>query len=206
MWAYADAKYDAMDYAGMMSLQKLKADQDDQAVVVRAMMLNNLFGNLLRESLLMKPDIANAASSILWDEVIDDSTQKELKHFVESHPDAYRDPSIACNAFFAALNASSDAAPLVQLLSKLDMAALKQQMVDLLPSYITYFERLSYDLFDFYCALTASYETPDVAGSAEADTDKPITAADLFGGGDDEGTEPRRLIDLSQFTDDNLPF
>lgn len=155
MWAYSDEMYNPMDYAGMMRLEKLEADTDEQAVVVRAMMLNYLFGNLLRESLFMKPDVDNAAFSILWDEVIDDGTEKELKRFVESHPDEYRNPILACEAFFAALNASSDAAQLMQLVSKLNVAELKQQMVNLLPSYITYFERLSYDLFDFYCALTA---------------------------------------------------
>lgn len=155
IWSVNDAEYDPIDYVGMLSLEKLEAEKEEQGVEVRVKMLNYLFANLLRECLLMKPDIAQAAFCIPWDKVIGYQTEDELKRFVGSHPDDYNDPVITCETFFAALNAASKAAPLVQLLNKIDMDKLKQQMLDLLPSYITYYERQSYDLFYFYCALNA---------------------------------------------------
>ena len=155
IWTYADAKYDPIDYAYMMSMEKLKVDEEEQGADVRAKMLNYLFGNLLRESLFIKPDIAKEAFHIPWDEVIGYEVEEELKRFAEDHSDDYRDPAIACDAFLTALKATTKAAPLVQLINKTDMAELKQQMLDLLPSYITYFERQSYDLFHFYCGITA---------------------------------------------------
>lgn len=156
IWSYADEKYEPLDYAGMMSLEKHDIGANYQAVELRAKMINYLFGNLLRESLLLsEPDIAKEAFSIPWDEVIDYETENELKRFVEGGPKDYADPVIACDAFFSALNAASKAAPLVQLIKKMDKDTLKRQMLDLLPSYITFFEHLTYSQFDFYCGITA---------------------------------------------------
>ena len=156
IWTYADAKYDPMDYAYMMSLEKLEVDEEEQGADVRAKMLNYLFGNLLRESLLTSaPDITNEAFSIPWDDVLGYQTEEELKHFVETHSDDYTNPIIACAAFFVALNSAPKAEPLMQLVNKMDIAELKQQMLSLLPFYIPYFERQSYDLFHFYCGITA---------------------------------------------------
>ena len=156
LWTYGHEKYEPMDYAGMMSLKKLEIAADEQVVEVRTMMLNYLFGNLLRESLLTaEPDIAQAAFGIPWDEVMGYQTEDELKRFVESRPDDCNDPILVCDAFFVALNAASKAAPLMQLVNKTDVAELKRQMLRLLPSYIPYFEHQSYDLFHFHCALSA---------------------------------------------------
>ena len=75
--------------------------------------------------------------------------------YVEAHPDDYNNPNTACDAFFAALNSAAKAAPLMQLINKMDMDKLKQHILSLLPSYITYFERQSCGLFDIYHDLTA---------------------------------------------------
>ena len=156
LWGVDSTKNEPVDYAGMMSLEKHDISTNEQAVELRAKMLNILFGNLLRENLFMHSDLAKEAFSIQWDDVIDYETEGELKRFIESHPDDYRDPDLACEAFFAALNAASKAAPLVQLINQTDIAELKLQMLNLLPSYITYFKQLCDDQFSFYCALTAS--------------------------------------------------
>jgi hypothetical protein len=156
IWDVGDVKNKSVDFAGMMSLENLKNVTNEQAIEMRAMMLNYLFGNLLRESLLTNAQhIAKAAFSIQWDEVISYQTEKELKLFVEAHPDDYNNPNTACDAFFAALNSAAKAAPLMQLINKMDMDKLKQHILSLLPSYITYFERQSYGLFDIYHDLTA---------------------------------------------------
>ena len=155
-WGYSHEKYEPMDYAGMMRLEKLDIRADEQAPEVRTKMMNQLFGNLLRESLLTTaPDIANAAFSIQWEEVIDYQTEDVIKSFLESHPDGYADPVTACDAFFTALDKASKAAPLVQLISKTDADKLKQTMLSILPSYISYFERLTNGQYDFYCGITA---------------------------------------------------
>lgn len=172
IWDVDDVKSLPVDFADMLSLKKLNITADEQATEIRAMTLNYLFGNLLRESLLTNAQhIAKAAFSIQWDEVISYQTEKELKLFVEAHPDDYSNPVCACDAFFATLNASSDAAPLLQLINKMDMDKLKQHMLSLLPSYITYFESQSFGLFDFYCDLTkrpkediAPFETQQTEG------------------------------------------
>ena len=126
LWTVDSTKYDPVDFAGMLSLNKQEADENEQAADVRAKMLNYLFGGLLRESLLLaEPDMAQAAFRIPWDEVIDYQTEEELKHFVESRPDDYCNPVIACDAFFEAVKAASKAAPLVQLINKMDLDKLK---------------------------------------------------------------------------------
>lgn len=156
LWTYGHEKYEPIDYTGMMSLKNLAIAADEQAVEVRVMMQNYLFGNLLRESLLTaEPGIAQAAFGIPWDEVMGYQIEDELKRFVEAHPNDYKDPVLACNAFFAALNAAAKAAPLMQVINKTNVDELKRQMLRLLPSYIPYFERQSYDLFHFHCALSA---------------------------------------------------
>ena len=172
IWDVDDVKSLPVDFAGMLSLKKLNITADKQATEIRAMMINYLFGNLLRESLLLAaPNIAKEAFSIQWDEVISYQTEKELKLFVETHPDDYSNPVCACDAFFATLNASSDAAPLLQLINKMDIDKLKQHILSLLPSYITYFDSQSFGLFDFYCDLTerpkkdiAPFETQQTEG------------------------------------------
>lgn len=156
IWDVDDVKSLPVDFADMLSLKKLNITADKQATEIRAMMINYLFGNLLRESLLQAaPNIAKAAFSIQWDEVISYQTENELKLFVEAHPDDYNNPNTACDAFFAALNSATKAAPLMQLINKMDMDKQKQHILSLLPSYITYFEQQSYGLFDIYHDLTA---------------------------------------------------
>ena len=160
IWALDWDKPEPIEFADMLSLKNLEISFDEQVPVIRAMMLNYLFGNLLRESLLSGGKrIAHKACGIRWEEVICDEIVEKLIYFVTENPNFYENPNSACDAFFTALSAVPNSAPLMQLVDRVKADTLKSQMLSLLPSYITYFERQSYSLFADCCD---NYQPPSV--------------------------------------------